>query len=450
MKQKVDGNSIAVDFILGTTWEAVPQKVQEQAKMCLLDTLGSVLSGTLAPISRIMSSYASEHFSGNQASILLYGKRATAVGAAMANAYAGNALDIDDGSPYTRGHPGAQVFPTSLAVAEKVNASGKDLLEALVVGYEIALLTGRCWYLQHEVWQADGSWGSVACAAAAARLMKLDGEKVKQALGIADYHAPNLPMMRDIDHPSMVKHGIGWGAMTGTISAELAQRGFTAVPSILGFEEYAHWVKNLGKSYLMADGISFKRWCSCGWGHSTLTAAEGIVKKNKIEAKTIEKIEVYTFHQASRLYQQAPTTTEEAQFSVKWPLASLLIDGEVGPRQILEPYLQNREKQELVRKIEIIEDSEINGRFQRYQEGIDSSYAPVTSQVVITMQDGRIFDSGIVGENEDYRWSEQKIKNKFRWISGNVLEMNRIERLIDIVWNFDAIRSVKELIDILA
>ena len=63
--------------------------------------------------------------------------------------------------------------------------------------------------------------------------MGLDQETIKNALGIAEYHAPNLPMMRDIDHPSMVKHGIGWGAMNGIVSAQLAERGFTGVPSIL-------------------------------------------------------------------------------------------------------------------------------------------------------------------------------------------------------------------------
>ncbi len=97
----------------------------------------------------------------------------------------------------------------------------------MVVGYEVAHRMGRCWHDDHEVYQACGSWGSVASAAAAANLMELTKDQAWHALGISDYQAPNLPMMRDIDNPAMVKHGIHWGSMTGVVSAEMAARGFT-------------------------------------------------------------------------------------------------------------------------------------------------------------------------------------------------------------------------------
>jgi 2-methylcitrate dehydratase PrpD len=67
-------------------------------------------------------------------------------------------------------------------------------------------------------------------------------------------------MMRDIVHPTMVKHGIGWGAMNGIISAELAQRGFTGIPSILGFERYYDWVADIGQRYIMVNGIAWKKY----------------------------------------------------------------------------------------------------------------------------------------------------------------------------------------------
>ena len=106
----------------------------------------------------------------------------------------------------------------------------REALTAIVIGYEVAHRMGRCWHDDHAIYQACGSWGSVANAAIASRLLGLDTETIKHALGIADYFAPNLPMMRDIDHPTMVKHGMGWGAMTGIMSAELASDGFTGVP----------------------------------------------------------------------------------------------------------------------------------------------------------------------------------------------------------------------------
>jgi len=86
----------------------------------------------------------------------------------------------------------------------------------------------------------------VACAAVGANLLGLSEEQMENALGIAEYHAPNLPMMREIDTPTMVKHGIGWGTMTGIAAAELAARGFTATPCLLSFERYKKWMADIG------------------------------------------------------------------------------------------------------------------------------------------------------------------------------------------------------------
>jgi 2-methylcitrate dehydratase PrpD len=96
--------------------------------------------------------------------------------------------------------------------------------------------------------------------------MGLDTATIMQALGIAEYHAPNLPMERDLLDPAMVKHGHGWAAMTGIVAAELAERGFTGIPGLLGFKEYQGWVATLGDEYIMVDGVDFKQHCSCRLG----------------------------------------------------------------------------------------------------------------------------------------------------------------------------------------
>jgi 2-methylcitrate dehydratase PrpD len=141
-------------------------------------------------------------------------------------------------------------------------------LEALVVGYEVSIRSGRCWHDLHEVYQSCGSWGSLGCAAAVAHLLKLDLTQISNALGIAEYHSPNAPMMRDIYNPTMVKHAISWGAMNGVTSALLAQKGYTGMASLLGMEKYAEWVSDLGDVYWMADWVFHKEWASCAWGHA--------------------------------------------------------------------------------------------------------------------------------------------------------------------------------------
>ncbi|HOG46303.1 MAG TPA: MmgE/PrpD family protein, partial [Anaerolineae bacterium] len=400
----MDGNEHAAQFIVGLRWESLPEPVRRQARLCLLDSLGALLAGTLTRVGRIAAAYAADTWRGDEATVLLAGRRAQAAGAAFANGCAANALDIDDDAVYTRGHPGAQLFPAALAVAEKVDAGGKALLEALVVGYEIAIRTARAWHSHHETYQACASWGSVACAAASARLLGLDAGQVQHALGIAEYLAPNAPMMRDIDRPAMVKHGIGWGAMHGVTSAELAARGFTGIPSILGFDEYRDWVADLGSRYSLAEGgVNRKRWCSCAWGHAAIHATLKLLRSHGIRVSEIARIRLHTFHEGWRLWQQPPTSTEEAQFSIKWPLATMLLDGQVGPDQVLEPRLDDPALNDLIGRIEVVEDPEINRMYRLRARGVTSPDARIASRAQVTLTDGRSFDSGIV-DRESPSW----------------------------------------------
>lgn len=436
----MNGNDKVAEFVSEMTWEGLPQGVRQRATLCLLDILGATLGGTLTPISRITAGYVAHAWPGDEATVLLQGRRAGAPGAAFSNACAANGLDIDDDAVYTRGHPGAMLFPAALAVAEKMDASGKALLEALVVGYEVAVRAGRCWHDQHEQYQSDGSWGSIACAAAAARLMDLDRETIKHALGIADYYAPNAPMMRAIDHPAMVKHADGWGAMTGVTSAELAACGFTGIPSLLGFDAYRDWVGDIGERYWMEDWVFYKGWASCAWGHPACVAALQLVQAHDITVEDIAHIRVRTFEEAMRLHQGVPETTEQAQFSVMWPLACLLLDGELGPQQVLERRFGDPQVRALLDKIELVLDPEVDALYNAMQE-MDLR---MHSAVEITLADGQTFDSGIVERGAD-EWDAASLEKKFRWLVGHVLDAATVDRLAALVWDFEHLSSVREL-----
>lgn len=445
-----DGNDLVAQFIADMTRDALPASVQRKVRMALLDILGSTLVGTLTPISRITTNYAVETWPGDAASILLHDKRTSAIGAAFANGYAANGIDIDDCALYTKGHPGAQIFPTALALAEKLGLGGSQMMTAMVVGYEVAHRTARLWHDHHDVYQACGSWGSVACAAAACHLLRLPPEQIKDALGIAEYHAPNLPMMRDIDHPTMVKHGIGWGAMNGIISAQLAQRGFTGIPSVLGFERYRDWLADIGQHYIMVDGVIFKEYACCAWAHPALDAVQALIRQHDFEVSDITHIRVEGFHEAVRLGTKLPTTTEEAQFNTAWPLAVLLLDGEIGPDQILEHRFDDERVRALVSKIELVESDELNDLYRRAVTGeAGGKYAAV---VTIALKDGRQLTSGMVESGIKYPqgWDESRVEEKFRWLVGHVLKEARIEPLVDMVWHFEDVDDVCELTRLVA
>ena len=445
----MDGNDIGAPFIQSMNWDGLPEAVRHKVKMCLVDIVAATVGGVLTPISDIVAAYASDAWRGDEATILLHDRRATAAGAAFANACAANGLDCDDGAKYTRGHPGAQVFPTALAVGEKMGVGGRAMLAAMVVGYEIAHRVGRCWHRHHQVFQADGSWGSVACAATAANLMRLDEDRIKQALGIAEYHAPNLPMERDLREPAMVKHGHGWGAMTGIVAAELAGRGFTSIPSLLGFEEYQDWVATLGDEYLMVDGVDTKRYCSCGWGHMAIAAVKKLRREHDWGVEDIAAIKVEGHHWTAVLQTSHPTTTEEAQFSVKWPLAAFLIDGEVGPDQILVTRFGDARINALVDKIELVESEEIDNLYRPIFEGDEDGSS--VSRVVIRLKDGATLDSGLVPEACRFgpRGDEAGLEQKFRWLTRYVLEEDQIDALLETLWHFEDVQDVGEFTSLL-
>jgi 2-methylcitrate dehydratase PrpD len=445
----MDGDSLAARFVVETRWDTLPLEVRNKARMCLMDNLAATISGARTRVSRIAAQFASSRMPGDEATIVLHGAKATTAGAAFANGCAANGLDTDDSARYSYGHAGAQLFPTTLAVTEARGLTGADLLAGLVVGYEVAHRTGRCWHDHHEIYQACGSWGSVACAAVAAHLMKLDVDQTKNALGIAEYHAPNLPMMRDIAHPAMVKHGIGWGALTGITAAELASLGFTGIPTLLSFDKYREWVADIGRHYIMIDGVSWKAkdYACCGWAHAAAEGSRKLMDEHDIDYRAIDRIIVQTFKESAALGTRLPSTTEEAQFNLAWPVAAMLVDGEIGPEQTLEDRLLDETIRALAAKVEVRESEQLNELCRLFSVG--DPRGRFASSVTLILNDGRKVESGLVGGGLTFPqpgWDENTMERKFHWLVDPVLGTGRADKLIDLVWRFEEQSGVDELV----
>ena len=233
-EKTVTGVEHAVRFIRDSRWEDLPDEVRHQAKRALLDTLGALIAGAQTPAGVILRGYALAQHAGDEATLLPTGERVSTVGAALANGFAANALDIDDGYRPIKGHPGACVLPALLAAGERATkVSGPEFLTALVVGYELAIRAGLIRHALYSTYHSSGSWGAIAAAAAAGKLLGLDDLTLRHAMGTAEYHAPIAPMMKGIETPSMGKDSIGWGAMVGMASVLLAELGFTGVRPLL-------------------------------------------------------------------------------------------------------------------------------------------------------------------------------------------------------------------------
>jgi 2-methylcitrate dehydratase PrpD len=199
----------------------------------------------------------------------------------------------------------------------------------------------------------------------------------------------------------------------------------------------------------MVDGVTFKQWSSCAWGHPALHALRQVVSGNGFDAQQIADIKVFTFHEGWRLSQRQPDSTEAAQFSIKWPMAALILDGQVGPDQVLERRFNDEAARALSEKIEIIQDPEVERMYRlfctRPDEHPDARFA---SRVEITLTDGRTLDSGLVDRGVT-TLSDAQLEEKFRWLAGYVLDQTRIDQLVDMVWSFDTVPAVTELTHLL-
>jgi 2-methylcitrate dehydratase PrpD len=304
-----------IDFIHNLTWADVPPDVQHRAARCVLDLSGTLVAGQATELSRLVRDVTAAVYGGDEATLLLDGRRVSAPGAALANGMTIDAMDMHDGYRPAKGHAGVNVFPAALAMGEAIGWRGEDFGTALVVGYEVALRAGVALHHTASDYHTSGAWGALGAAAVTARALGLDAAQTRHALGIAEYHGPRSPMMRCIDHPTMLKDGSGWGSMSGVLAGRLAAAGFTGAPALTveGDNVVSEWA-NLGQTWLTRD-LYFKPYACCRWAQPAVEGACALVAEHRLAPTDIAEIVVHTFEAATRLTVTRPVNTEQAQHS---------------------------------------------------------------------------------------------------------------------------------------
>ena len=433
------GTELALDFICGITWDGLPASVQHQARRCLLDLSGALIAGRRTPVGDIMAGVACDHFPGDQATILVSSERVSAIGAALANGFAQNALDIDDGYRRVKGHPGAAFLPALLAAHElKGGCTGAEFLTALVVGYEIGIRAGLIRHAAYLTYHSSGSWGAVAVAACTGRLLGLERTQLREALGTAEYHAPIAPMMKGIDVPCMGKDSLGWGNMTGLASVFMAQRGFTGVEPLFSEAPEKDWVTGLGRQFEILN-LYFKPYAACRWAQPAVAGCLRLVQENRLKPGDLARVKVRTFAAAAALTRKPPQNTEEAQYNLAFPVAAALLDGAVGPAQVLPPRLFDQDILDLAGRLDVEVAQEFEDRFP----------AKAIASVEITTRGGKRYDSGAVEarwEPPDTLPSDGELKEKFTWLAGPVLGRSRAQELLQLIWQFEKADDARQLI----
>jgi len=330
-------NQTFLNFLHNTEFQDVPEAVIAFARRCLLDLVGVMAAGSQTNLARIVSDHAASQFGSDRplASIMFDGRRLSPAGAALANGMMIDSIDAHDGFKPVKGHIGCHVLPAIMAFNQATGSGdGKRFLTDLVVGYEVGARAGAALHASVTDYHTSGAWGAVTAAAVGSRILQLDAGVTRHAIGIGEYHGPRSQMMRCIDHPTMLKDGSGWGAVAGVSAAYLAASGFTGAPAITieGNDVAEHWA-DLGSRWTILEQY-FKPYPVCRWAQPATAAALAIVEQHAITYTDIAEIEVFSFHEACRLATRAPIDTEQAQYSLPFPVAAALVFGKIGPAEI--------------------------------------------------------------------------------------------------------------------
>lgn len=436
-----------VDEILGfiSEYDLTEPICIHQAKRCLLDGLGALLAGSRMPVAEIAARFALQHLPSTikESCTIFAGGRASLLGAAIANGFASNALDIEHGSRAAQGRPGACLLPIMLALVETMHhaPTGHEFLTAFAIGYEIAIRAGIA--LQRDPLNVltSGAWASIGAVAAGGRLLGLKRELLQKSLAFADFHSPHGLIMQTVQMPNMAKDGIGWGACLAMYSLLMAENGLSA-PNPFP-EMRCNNVDNLPpipalppKGGFLIHELYFKQYASCRWTHAAIDATLDLLKKHKITTTDIDSVLVRTFSHAAALSRKVPSSPDKAQYNLAWPIAAAMIEGKLMKEQVSPEHFGDPQILDLQKKISV----EIAPEFEKeFPER-------VISEVIISAGD-KTYSSG----PREARWeasdppTDHELEDKFVVLCEPVYGKEECMRLIESIWNLEKKNNCKEL-----
>jgi len=362
-------------WVSALKYDDLPQRTREVARIALLDTLGAGLYGFNTPWTQKLLSWVQRGGQGNEARTWNAGTATLrSTDAALVNGVAVHAFELDD-YHNAKLHCGAAVIPAALAVAERLDSNGRDLLTAIVAGYEVMIRSSLALNpsaARLRGWHLTGVVGPFGAAAACAVLLKLNAEETAWALGLAGTQGAGLWAFNADGSMSKRLHP-GKAAHSGVLAAELAQLGFSGPTSIYEFEDggvlkafsdhadKALLTRDLGRVYHI-DNNSIKPYCCCGSTHAYIDAALALRKKLGAPWDTSRKVRVGTCKVVDVQcgFDYVPGSVLNAQMSLRYAVAVALLEGAALPAQFTDDKLCDPLIIAVAAAIELVADPELD------------------------------------------------------------------------------------------
>ncbi|MHC1627319.1 MAG: MmgE/PrpD family protein [Candidatus Nezhaarchaeales archaeon] len=441
---------ILADFVVSLELGKIPVNVVEHAKLCILDWLGATIAGTSEKEALALVELF-KGFKPEEATIIGFGVKIPSHDAAYVNGAISHMIELDDIHREAIIHPGVPVVPAALALSEKLEASGKVLVESVIAGYEVEIAIGKAINPSHyKYWHSTGTCGTFGAAAAACKVLGLDAEKIVNAFGIAGTHAAGLI---EVFGTSSKPLNPGRAARDGVIAALLAERGFTGPRTILegdkGFfkatsteRDYDKGFKELGTAYEITRN-GFKRHSSCGHTHAAIDAILSLKNKLGLTPQDIVEIEVGTYSDAFEIVGKnyEPKTPAEAKFSLPYCIAVALLDGAVSLRQFTHERVVKSDVRDLARKVKVYVDDEVNALYPR----------KLGAKVRVRMKNGDIHEElvEVAKGNPENPLSKDELIDKFIQLASMKLSADKCKELIEAVMKLEKLSDARELLEIM-
>ena len=428
----------------------VPPAARAAARNAVQDTVGVALAGAGEPAARIVQRVA--HADGGAGACSVLGTDLTAgpTYAALANGTAAHALDFDDMCWVSLAHPSAPLVAAGLAAGEAADASGRTLLDAYVVGFEVECALGLVMNPAHyeQGWHCTSTIGTIGAAAAAARVLEFDAETTGRALSIAASEACGLKE----NFGTMVKplQG-GLAARNGVLAALLARESFTASERAIdgpqgflvamgsGGRDLSEAGRRLGRRWeIVEGGITVKLYPSCAATHPTIDTLIDLRREHGIDPAAVEAVEIDVDPVTPTVLIHArPTTGLEGKFSLHYCAAAALAFGRVGIDTFEEQAMRAPEAARLVPRVAM-----------RADERLGREAPPLTeARVTVELSDGRALERFVRGARgyPDRPASPEELDGKFTTCARRAVPAEAAEAALDFLRALDSAASVKDL-----
>jgi len=435
-------------FVKTFPTDEISPEIMHVAKRCLMNHCAVALYGSRDPSVNVLLDLFADQGGNPQATVIGRRERLSQLDAALVNGYSGHVEDYDDTHP-TVIHPSSPIFPSPLAVSERQTTTGKDLLAAYVLGVEVACRVGNLLVAHFregaDFWHITNTCGVLGAASAAGRLLGLSERQLVWTLAVAGTQASGV---REVFGSDCKPFHAGRAAHNGLLAAMLVQRGFTGTDNIFtgprGFlgamaKDYdlGEITRDLGSHWeLPANGL---KPYACGAGnHAFIDAALALRRKPGVRPESIQHIHGSLRQFAPNLVRhQHPVSALDTKFSYFHAIAVALVDGEALPQQF------NDEK---------AKDSVIHSIRDKITVSEDPSLPRRTAVVAMTLTDGTTYTERIdhpTGTAEN-PLSDGQVEEKFRGLAGTVLPPDRVERATQLLWDFEKVSDVLEVLSLLA